>query len=273
MLRWRCWRRSGCSRAPTGRFRFSLDKEGKFTVEARAGDNFATILASAIEKDPRTVEALLGTYDFYKLTSPELVDALARLDAAAPPNAAVTHGMRELLWNLAGPFERPGTLVGADERLIGALDELEATPGGTSKLFAGIWQRSLDRTGLFRPRSFNAEVVRLWGGAAAPPGQVFVYSCPGNVLVGKQTTLWTEGERAGAVTGLIVDDLQRFDCGNAGKTVEEMLAGQPARLAVDGATFGNLLGATDASAALPPRIEAKFRVHPKELTAAVQLPE
>jgi hypothetical protein len=253
-------------------FEITIDREGKFSVEARQGDNFADILKAAIEKDPATVEALLSTHGYYNVKSPRLVDALARLDAAAAANQEVTAGLRRMLWDLAGPFKRPGTLAGADERLIGALDELEEVAGGTSKLFAGIWERSLERTGLFRPRSFNAEVTRLWGGPAAPPGQVFVYACPGNELVGKQMTLWTEGERAGAVTGLIVDDLQRFDCGNAGRTVEELLAGQPARLGLDGTAFAGLLGAT-TSEALPPRVEAKFRVHPKELTAAIRLPE
>jgi hypothetical protein len=247
-------------------FEISLDKEGKVTIEARSGDSFAMILDSMLGKDLGSVEGALNARGFYRLSSPQLVDALARIDTAAPPNAGVTQGMRELLWNLAGPFKRPGTFAGADERLIGALEELETHP--TSKLFAGIWERSLERTSIFRPRSFGADVMRLSGGPAAPPGEVFVYACPGNELVGKRMTLWTEGAPSGALTGLIVDDLQRFDCGNAGKAVEELLAGQPAQLALDRASFAVLFGDSDP-AMVPRSVAAKFRVHPKELTAAV----
>ena len=104
-------------------FQISLDKEGRFSVEAKPGDNFATILAAALKEDPQTVEALLAGNSFYKITSPQLVDAISRIDAKADATAEVTHGMRELLWNLAGPFQPPGTLDGADERLINALED------------------------------------------------------------------------------------------------------------------------------------------------------
>ena len=255
-------------------FQISLDKEGRFSVEAKPGDNFATILAAALKEDPQTVEALLAGNSFYKITSPQLVDAISRIDAKADATAEVTHGMRELLWNLAGPFQPPGTLDGADERLINALEDLDSTPGAeqSSRLLAGIWQRSLDRTGVFRPRSFNADVKLIFNTPPAPAGEVFIYACPGSGFVGKDTTVWTEGEHPGAVTGVIVEDLQRFDCDNADKTLEQLLAGQAARLALDGGTYRNLLGEPDTSVTLPPRIAAKFRVHPKDLTAAVTLP-
>ncbi len=256
-----------------GPFRISVDKTGSVVVEAQQGDDFGKILGSALDKDRKTVEALLNANGFFSIADPELVTRIESIKPGEEATAEVTSGIRRLLFNLEGPFQRPGTLVGADGRLLDALDDLDSTPGAqaTSPLLAGLWQRSLDRTGVFRPRSFNADVKLLFVGPAAP-GQPVIYACPGSEFVGKDATVWTGGETPGAVTGLIVADLQRFDCPDADRSLEELLAGQPARLALDGATYRGLFGQPDPGVTLPPHVAAKFRVHPKDLTAALVVP-
>jgi len=263
------WMLSGSGRP----FQISLDKEGRFSVEAKPGDDFATLLATAIAKDPGTVEALLNARGFYSVSDPELVTRIEALRPDEAATATVTLGIRKLLYNLEGPFQRPGTLVGADSRLLDALDDLDKTPGaeGTSALLAGLWQRSLDRTGVFRPRSFNADVKLLFGGAAGSFGRPVILACPGSEFVGKDATVWTEGDSPGAVTGAIGEDVQRFDCGGD-QSIEDLLGGQPAALALDAATYRNLFGKPDPGVTLPPHVAAKFRVHPKDLTAALVVP-
>ncbi len=254
-------------------FQISLDKEGRFSVEAKPGDNFATILDSAMQTDPRSVEALLGTYNFYKLTSPQLVDAMSRIDAAAPATAEVTHGMRQLLWNLAGPFKPPGTLDGADVRLLDALDDLD--PHGdaahASRLLAGIWERSLDRTGVFKPRAFKADVavVRTADGA----GGAAIYACPGSPLVGKLVTMIPEvskGDLSLQIKGTILQDPFRFGCGGSeGTSLEALLAGKAESLGIDPISYAELATPSTADAGLPPTVAAKFQVSPVDVTQPV----
>jgi hypothetical protein len=255
-----------------GPFRISVDKGGSVVIEAKPGDDFASILSTALEKDPATVESLLNGKGFFSISDPDLVTSIEALQPGEAATAQVTLGIRKLLFNLEGPFQRPLTLVGADGRLLDALDDLDKTPGGqgTSALLAGLWQRSNDRTGVFRPRSFNADVKLLFGGPPGTTGRPAVFACPGSEFVGKDATVWTEGEEPGAVTGVVVEDVQRFDC-DGDQSIEDLLGGRQARLGLDAATYRNLFGKPDPGTTLPPHVAAKFRVHPKDLTATLVL--
>jgi hypothetical protein len=253
-------------------FNISLDKEGRFSIEAKPGEDFAALFATALEKDPGTVAEILSGKGFFSVEDPDLVTRIEALQPGEPETAQVTLGIQKLLFNLEGPFQRPGTLVGADGRLLDALDDLDRAGGeGSSALLAGLWQRSNDRTGVFRPRSFNADVRMLFGSTAGSFGQPVVFACPGSEFVGKDATIWTEGDDIGAVTGRVVEDVQRFDC-DGDQSIADLLAGRQARLGLDAATYRTLFGKPDPGVTLPPHVGAKFRVHPKNLTAAVVEP-
>jgi hypothetical protein len=235
-------------------------------------DNFADILKKAIAAAPETVEVLLGQHGYYNINSTKLVDAISRIDAANQENRAVTEGMRQLLWDLDGPFTRPGTLTGADERLMGALEELEEVlreSGETSKLLAELWQRSLERTSVFRPRSFNANITLLNGASEDENRAVVIYACPGSDFVDKEMTLWTQDGAGGLITGTVVSDVRRFDCGNSRLSLQQLLAGQPANLALDLSNFNKLVGSVPSGASTDTGINARFQVQPKDLTAKV----
>ena len=248
----------------------------KFTQKPQ--DNFSDILAKAIEADEETVEVLLSEHGFYNITSTRLVDAIGRIDAAAEENKKVTQGLREVLWDLNGPFQRPGTLTGADERLIGALEELEEVlreSGETSRLLAELWRRSLNRTSVFRPRSFHAVVKQISGEPESlnPEAPPTIYACPGSAFVGKEMSIWIPEGEGGLVTGFVVEEVTKFDCDSSKRSLQQLLAGQPADLALDRNTFSILAGQSETEDTLPSVLEAKFSVQPQDLRAAIFVPE
>ncbi len=110
----------GSVEVTSGGVKFSQNRE----------DNFSDLLHKAVTADPHTVEALLSKHDYYRIDSPRLVDALARLDADGSTPSPVALGIRRLLWKLEGPFKGPGTLSGADDGFVKALEELDARPAG-----------------------------------------------------------------------------------------------------------------------------------------------
>jgi hypothetical protein len=243
-------------------------------------DNFSDILAKAIEADPANVEVILSEHDYFNIKSTRLVDAVARIDAAAKENRAVTQGLREVLWDLNGPFQRPGTLTGADERLIGALEELEEVlreSGETSRLLAALWKKSLNRTGVFRPRSFEAEVKLLSSDSVADPATddeapPKIYACPGSEFIGKEMSIWIPDGQGGLVLGYVVEEVTKFDCGISKRNLQQLLAGQSAHLALDKDAFSALLGRVEHEDALPESVHAKFSVQPQNLRMGIVFP-
>lgn len=249
-------------------FDISVDKDGEFKIAVQSGDNLADILANAIEQDRRTVEALLSSHGFFHIESSRMISALAQIDVSKVENRDVTNGMREMLWNLDGPFERPGTLAGADERFIGALEELDlASTDHPSELLARIWQHSLDKTSVFRPRRFDGVVVLV---PNAPPqdGRPQIYACPGNEISGKVTTLQTKGETRNLVTGEVVSEVFLDGCGGSALSLRALLAGEPARFGLDFDTFSNLIAPGQTATVLPEQVEVVFTVYPRNLTVA-----
>lgn len=199
------------------------------------------------------------------MTGDKLVGALARIDAAAESNRELTAGLRNLLWDLNGPFAPPGTFRGADERLITALDELENVSfesGQASRLIAEIWRLSLNRERLFRQRRFNAEVHQVSGPASTPGALPSIYACPGNQLAGMYATLWTTSS---STTGPLVVDVKHLNC-SAPDSLSALLSGKPAQLGLDATAFTQLFpdGTTPSDGSLV----AYFHVYPRDFIAA-----
>ena len=95
--------------------------------------------------------------------------------------------MRQLLYDLAGPFARPATFMDAsDDRLLLALDDLVANKP-SSPLVAKLWEMSLDWKGIFQPRIVKVDIQldsTLKANVAA--------TCAGSILLEKSAQVANE---------------------------------------------------------------------------------
>lgn len=244
-------------------------KVGDQVIELGADPDLTTVIDEAMAKNPAVFEAILSTRDFYKVTSPRLVDALARIDAAKEGEAPVAIGMRKLLWNLEGPFKGPGTLREADARFMAALEELDqpvVDASERSALIIELWQRSLERTPPLGLRLFRSRVVPVRAEADGVPR---VYFCPGvDGLALKHVAIFRSGS-ATSVEGVLTEDTrQRLPCDGDRVTLQELFAGAPMLLGVDPARYALLSGTGGDPAE---EIEASFEVQPSRPVVA-QLP-
>ncbi|MGF1658869.1 MAG: hypothetical protein ACFCUS_05530 [Rubrimonas sp.] len=256
--------------------------DGGASVEVSARDSLESIVQRALDEDPVLATGDLAQLGFHSLSSEALADALRRIKPEDAEGAAVAASLREMLWDLKGPFALPGTLAGADKRLIGALEDLESIKSETgemSELLAEIVLMSVDRRGLFQPRDFAGEVRRL-PGVGSPGGHSLVYVCPGSPLAGKNIRITlrhaaVDDPDSAAMTifpGLIVQDPNLMSCPGSFRRLTELLGGQAAQLGLDAEAFARLTaGAPPGS--LPVRgLRVSFTVHPADYTKLVLPP-
>lgn len=244
-----------------------LDKEGKVTIRVSADDRLSEVLKKAIAEDSSTVEAVLASKQYYKLTNPELVDKLRSLDASEPDGQAVSERMRELLWNLEGPFSTPGTLRGADTRMIMALDDLDTELEESqvaSVLLTELWRLSLERKGVFKPRPLQAGIQIVPGlpSASAEPYPALV--CPGSVLVERELGILGSG---GLIKIEAFHQASLFDCDPPALTAGQMLEGGIIRIGLSELAFRKLVGSNGAASIGDGKTTAIFEIYPRNMTA------
>ncbi len=257
-------------------FTMRLNKDGDATITVYADDNFGKVLDKAIAAEAKSgtvgeIDAILASRSYYKLTNPGLTDALARLSPSQPGDDAVAKRLRAMLWDLRGPFELPNTLRGADERMIKALDDLDAPSSQVatdklaqaSGLLAAMWNLSLDRKGIFRPRFFRAKVEVVHRAPASDEDHIVVLACPGSALVsGRVMSLYTDQN---SIMAEVTQDPSLFDCGGSALTAAQLLAGGKARLGLSEKAFKDLMDPAGASRTHSTTGEAKFELFPRDL--------
>ena len=186
----------------------------------------------------------------------------------------VRDGLRQLLYDLAGPFRLPDTLAKADQGFYSAVAALDAKlqlfqpddPTAEANPFlATIWLDQINQEGVFGPRLFNADVTKLAGPPAVVGGRHVVFVCSNSSLKDRLFNLvLDEAERShNLIKAIGKVDLVRFDCTDATQTLPRYLAHQRARFGLAGEDFAALYGPVDAGATLPPRVFAKFLVSPE----------
>jgi hypothetical protein len=183
-------------------------------------------------------EAVLERQGYYHLGNIRLADALRTLAADDPSGLAAE--LRRLLYDLQGPFATPHTLAGApDDRLLQAFDALdidfgkadEVTPEAVSPLLASLWQQSLNRDGVLRPRAIRA-TLRPAGGIERHRA----LACTNSVLDGKEVTV-----SGGHVLMRFRVDANQF-CDRPAPRPRELLVGVAERLYVPREDFAELVG-------------------------------
>lgn len=245
-----------------------LDKEGKVAITVRADDSFADVLKNAIAKDSGTVEAILAGNQYYSLTSAQLVDELRKFDASQSETQEVSEALRRLLWDLQGPFSPPGTLRGADERMIRALDDLDEAlqeAKEASVLLTELWRLSLERKGVFKPRLFHASIEVIPGIPTEDTRIESVLACPGSMLVGRVLFIQTRGSMKVEVS----HNASLFHCDPPAFTAAQMLAGGRVRLGLSESAFRKLVDPDGQAGIGDGRNTASFEIYPRGLAARI----
>jgi hypothetical protein len=248
-------------------FTFSVNKNGNVEVKVSASDSFAEIFKKAIGADPKIVDAVLASENYYKLTDVKLVDALENLDSAQ--NQEIAKRLRIMLLDLRGPFSLPGTLRDAtDGRFVRALDDLDNAPPDAKEanaLLAELWKRYIDQEGIFKFRSFKATVELVPNASTGDENYKVVLACPGSaVAIGRLMSLSSKQDTK-TIIGEINQDASLFDCDGKVLTVEQLLSGQATvQLGVSETTFKQLAIPAEID---NKKIDAKFYLYPKNLVA------
>jgi hypothetical protein len=222
---------------------------GNFKFTVSRDDSFSDILNKAMDKDEGTVTALLEGKGFYRVTDPDLVGEIERLDPDDPAAAPVIVGLRRMLWNLSGPFRRPDTLTHAKVEMVAAIEDQTATPDDPErgKLVAELVKRSLDRSGMFEVRRFAARLQPL----APLTGELersapAIFTCPGSEMIGKQVQIWGAGQ---TIFGEVEPDVRLADaCDGEAKTIQQLLQGKAGVFGISPEAYSVLTGPPPAGA-------------------------
>ena len=144
------------------------------------------------------VAAVLEQHDFYAIPSKGAADKIRRISSGDQLGEAGTFvsAIRNMLYDLRGPFSQPTTFVGAtDDRLLDAFHDLFIHDGGKGKnspLLINLWQRILlHQDDFLNYRSISNVSVRLDVGLA--PG--VAKTCLGSILM--KLTTWIATNETG----------------------------------------------------------------------------
>ncbi|WP_209426277.1 hypothetical protein [Pararhodobacter sp. SW119] len=153
-------------------------------------ETIPTILDSQLDIHAVLTRALLRDRGFFRVSDPALITALANLSPTDPASGQ----LRQMLFNLEGPFARPNTLDGARGRFI--TEVLESRPADDT-LVAEIWSGFIAQSLSFLYPELRANLVpsnmpvRLQIGEG---GNVVwnAAACNGSDLSRKFLQLWQE---------------------------------------------------------------------------------
>jgi hypothetical protein len=143
------------------------------------------------EPKRRLVLSILQAHHLYRVPSVEAVSAIRGIEETDATRDSA-RAVRTMLYDLAGPFARPATLLEApDERLVLAIDDLyERNP--TSPVITKLWEMSLDMKGIFEARDIRTSVREdksLPSGVAA--------TCAGNIWLDKVSLIRMDDDEQG----------------------------------------------------------------------------
>jgi len=166
----------------------------------------------------RVVRTLLQDHGFYHIPSDSAAAALRDIKETETTQKFL-QSIRQLLYDLAGPFSRPTTFMEAsDDRLLGALDDL-ADKKPSSPLVAKLWEMSLDWKGIFHPRTVSVTINEdesLQKKVAA--------TCAGSILLEKSAQV--SNEQQDGLTSVTISKAKPCPA----TSTEDLLAGKPIQI-------------------------------------------
>lgn len=272
-------------------FKVETDESGQLTVSAE-GEHFSEVVQQAIDEDSDLFEAVLSKHGYYPLDSELLVAELRRngyykfgsqdlvnalRELKSDEHATLTTGMRDILWDLEGPFTPPGVLDGAGHDLYeDAVLELNTAlgryaPGDPEAEANAFITRmildQLDRKGLFKDRLFRAKVVKLDGlEPRKQDGRHVVYVCADSELAGRELILMPNDpsvpRHSRAINAIARVDPVRFDDCDA-QTMPRYLARQAAHVGMPEGGFVRFAYGENGVDVGWKDVAAQFQVVPK----------
>lgn len=223
-------------------FEIVVDRASGVTIKAQAGDGIEALIDRAFSTSAAAVGGVLAERGFYKLHSDNMITALALTDPGALPSSTLQR-YRKLLGDLEGPFRRPGTLLESDERLLSAIEDLEAQVRETrvtNDLIAALWQQSVNQVGIFRPRLLKARIVLLAeADDAGSDPYTEIFTCPGSPIKNHLITVGAPNDGADnplpatsdRLDGIVRDDpfmSRKLGCPEDGRQMlSALLFGEP----------------------------------------------
>lgn len=249
--------------------RIAFGGESGVQIDFDKSDSLADLIDRALA-DPKSDEFLdlLAGRDIYSLQDVRWTNRLREIALGGE----VQRSVRQLLYDLAGPFSLPGTLSEADVRLYDAVreinDTLKNSPLGdnlpANGFFTAIWRDQLNQTGVFEARAFSARVTNLNVDRGTDDhGRHVVYVCSRELHDRDINLVLNEPPRTSGMIAAVgrLDEL-RFPCAEATDTLSHYLARHPARFGLQKESFTALYGEPDANQTLPPEVRALFQVAP-----------
>lgn len=186
----------------------------------------------------RELAAFMTTRGFYQIDEGALIPALRKLDKESD----TAREIRQILYDLDGPFARPLTLRDADGRFWDAFEDLHKglreDPKGDSTFFAELYARLLDENSILGSlnNQITAEVQLVNDGSALPN----FYSCPGSdIKKGTFVTIRADAKFGGWIDGEI-DQSVRFHPCMATVSRFEFLSGKTISLGANAAAFDQI---------------------------------
>jgi hypothetical protein len=229
-----------------GSFTVVAQNRGLGSIEFKFNQNqvsFSEVLDALLSEQPGSqvdasqrkalIANILRTHGFYSIPGDDAVSALRTMEDTEGTHAFM-HSVRELLYDLAGPFARPITFSEArDGRLLEALEDL-AKQEPASPLVVRLWEMYLNLQGIFSPRAVKASVSidqTLQAGIAE--------TCNGSPLLEKGGIIQASVKSDEPQSMIKVFVHKARLCKSP--TAEEMLSGKEVKLWLSSADMENLL--------------------------------
>jgi hypothetical protein len=172
---------------------FTIEVGGnKIGVDVKESQITLTEFINHLEsEEPKGFATVLQAHGFYRVPSIEAAKALRQIEETEDTREFVQL-VRGILYDLAGPFKRPETLLDApDDRVISALNDLfDRKPA--SPVLAKLWEESLNWTGIFSVRKISISIREdktLRKGIGA--------TCAGSILLNRDSQVSADEEGGG----------------------------------------------------------------------------
>lgn len=233
-----------------GHLRAILRARDFFPPDRIPPEQVPRILESQMADHGVFIRATLRDMGFFRVSDPALVTALEELG----PDDPMSRGLRQLLFDMTGPFAPPRTLDGAQSRFI--TDVLEERPAN-DLLIAEVWSSFIGAHLTFLYPDLEAQLLPdplLDRGRGSGDRVTTASACSGSHLVGKYVQVWLDGPdgpdpEALPVTLYVGLDagLPRFRCRDEPLQLIEIAQARRARLGLPRELYDRLAGARAAA--------------------------
>ncbi|WP_170428417.1 hypothetical protein [Ruegeria arenilitoris] len=234
-----------------------VSKNGTIELDAREGQSLTQLLDNGFEavkpsdddspetkarknSDMRALTRTLQSHGYYALNDSALADRIRVLEK----DHSLSVQLRDVLYDLEGPFSLPGTLRGADSRMWQAIADLyegiKSEPLGDSQLFATLYTNFIDQETVFSPFKHEVKAEGELLHDTNETNTPMVFTCPDSFLKQGITVLIKPvGGSSNIMRQFTVQQNAMFhSC--AARTPFETLSGSQMKLGLNRAAFDQL---------------------------------